>query len=161
MYPREVCIYCIILGLVSWYVSSYLCILRRDNVEVPLFVSDCIAKVTHRQGASFLQQTQSFYFRPSFITTDGLYRICGAHSDVQMIKQEIDKVLSSPPHPSYPSLWPLSDLRATLRSCLPLKVFTLWPALSNSSWGSFQSQSFLGRCSLKSRSTYLRFLLPI
>ena len=100
----------------------------------------------------FLQQTQSFYFRPSFITTDGLYRICGAHSDVQMIKQEIDKVLSSPPHPSYPSLWPLSDLRATLRSCLPLKVFTLWLAPSNSSWGSFQSQWFLGRCSLKSRS---------
>merc|ERR1712037_611499 len=57
--------------------GTSLCILeRRDNVEVPLFVSDCIAKVTHR---------------PSFITTDGLYRICGAHSDVQMIKQEIDK----------------------------------------------------------------------
>ena len=35
----------------------------------------------------------SLVFRPSFITTDGIYRISGAHSDIQRIKQEIDKVL--------------------------------------------------------------------
>ena len=75
--------------------------LRRDKVEVPLFVSHCIEEVTHRQEVFFTSinpgwiNTQPFYFRPAFITTDGLYRICGAHSDVQRIKEEIDKVFSS------------------------------------------------------------------
>ena len=42
------------------------------------------------------QQTpaETIFSRPGFITTDGLYRISGSHSDVQTIKQEIDKVSS-------------------------------------------------------------------
>ena len=40
----------------------------------------------------------------------------------------------------------LFDPRATLRSCPPSRVCTHLPVPWNSSWGSSQSQSFLGRC---------------
>ena len=90
------------------------------------------------------QQTpaETIFSRPGFITTDGLYRISGSHSDVQTIKQEIDKVSSL-----YPvSLSQKSDLRATSRSCPPSRTCTPSPAPSSSSWGSFRSLWFLGRC---------------
>merc|ERR1719458_1764534 len=86
--------------------GTSLCILeRRDRVIVPLFVAQCIEQVTHR---------------PGFITTDGLYRISGSHSDVQTIKQEIDKVSS---------LYPVS-LAGQIRG--QVIVCRAWGALPNS-----------------------------
>ena len=77
---------------------------------------------------------KTFIFcRPAFITTDGLYRICGAHSDVQMIKQEIDKVfpffLSPNPLSNSLSLWPqgnfeiLSTIESVHALTSALKLF--------------------------------------
>ena len=72
-----------------------------------------------RIGKDQQPPAETIFSRPGFITTDGLYRISGSHSDVQTIKQEIDKVSS---------LYPVS-LADQIRG--QVSVCRAWNALPN------------------------------